>query len=59
MVNQFASQLAKCFDGISEQMDDLGGKLEALRAAMKHEVVAVKSEIIEERKIACDARDLA
>ena len=27
MVNQFASQLAKCFDGISKQMDDLGGKL--------------------------------
>ena len=59
MVNQFASQLAKCFDGISEQMDDLGGKIEALRAAVKHEIVAVKSEIIEVRKIACDARDLA
>ena len=59
MVNQFASQLAKCFDGISEQMDDLGDKIEALRAAVKHEIVAVKSEIIEVRKIACDARDLA
>ena len=59
MVNQLASQLAKCFDGISGQMDDLGSKLEALRAAVKHEIKEIKSEITEVRNIACEARDLA
>ena len=59
MVNQLANQLAKCFDGISEQMDNLGDKLEALRAAVKFEITEVKSEITEVKKIACEARDVA
>ena len=66
MVNQLASQLAKCFDGISDQMDNLGDKVEALRAAVKYEITEVKSEITEVKseitevkKIACEARDQA
>ena len=55
-ISKFNSQLSKCFESISMQMDDLdsklSGKLDALRAA-------VKSELSDIKKIATDAHTMA
>ena len=53
------AQLTKCFDGISEQINDLGDKFNDLGRKFDSMQVAVKSELKDIRNIATEARDLA